>query len=63
MGENMTKRLSITAAQVTAICNGAAKAGFIAEVEMEGVKIRLIPENMATVTEATVSRNKGRGYL
>lgn len=59
----MSRPLIITSTQITAICKGAAKAGFIAEVEIDGVKIRLLPEHMAsTEAELPVSR-KGRGFL
>ncbi|MHB2265626.1 hypothetical protein [Aliihoeflea sp. PC F10.4] len=45
----MTKRLAISAAQITAICKGAAEAGFVAEVVIDGVVVRLLPETHATV--------------
>ena len=43
----MTRALIIPARQVTAICKGAAKAGFIAEVKIGDVVVRLIPEDRA----------------
>lgn len=42
----MTKRLAISARQVTAICQGAAKAGFIPEIVIDGVTVRLLPEHL-----------------
>jgi len=39
----MTRALALPARQVTAICKGAAKAGYIAEVNIGGVVVRLIP--------------------
>lgn len=42
----MTKRLAISARQVTAICQGAAKAGFIPEIVIDGVTVRLLPERL-----------------
>ncbi|MER9574924.1 hypothetical protein NKI78_04625 [Mesorhizobium sp. M0400] len=39
----MTRKLAVSARQVTAICKGAAKAGFIAEVTIGGVTVRLVP--------------------
>ena len=39
----MTRTLILPARQVTAICKGAAKAGFIAEVKIGDVVVRLIP--------------------
>lgn len=43
----MTKSLSLPSRQVTAICRGAAKAGFVAEVRIGNVVVRLIPEEQA----------------
>lgn len=39
----MSKSLFITSSQITAICKGAQKAGFIAEIEIGDVLIRLMP--------------------
>lgn len=39
----MSRALALPARQVTALCKGAAKAGYIAEVKMGDVVIRLIP--------------------
>lgn len=41
----MTKPLKVTERQVTAICRGAAKAGFVAEVKLGDIIVRLMPEN------------------
>jgi len=49
----MTRSLAIAASQITAICKGAAKAGFIAEVIINGVTVRLVPE------QATPSQPSG----
>lgn len=43
----MTARLALPERQVTALCRGAAKAGFIAEVNIGGLVVRLIPEDHA----------------
>lgn len=40
----MTRALALKQKQVTAICKGAAKAGFVAEVKIGDVVVRLIPE-------------------
>ncbi|SFQ79991.1 hypothetical protein [Nitratireductor indicus] len=40
----MTRKLHITARQVTAICRGAEKAGFIPEIILDGVVVRLVPQ-------------------
>lgn len=43
----MTKRMSITSSQVAAICRGAAREGFVAELVIDGVTVRLLPEHLA----------------
>lgn len=40
----MTRALALPARQVTALCKGAAKAGYIPEVKIGDVVIRLIPK-------------------
>ncbi|TIW62958.1 MAG: hypothetical protein E5V48_02530 [Mesorhizobium sp.] len=40
----MTRSLAISARQITAICKGVAKAGFVAEVVINGIVVRLVPE-------------------
>lgn len=59
----MTRPLVITSTQITAICKGASKAGFIAELEIEGVKIRLIPEHLASAEVKVPVSRKARGFL
>lgn len=59
----MTKRLSISAAQITAICRGAAKAGFVAEVVIDGVTVRLLPEHMAQPATEPEPKREPRGYF
>ncbi|MCK4207215.1 hypothetical protein J3U99_20825 [Brucella pituitosa] len=44
----MTKRLDITARQITAICEGAKKAGFIPEIKIGNAFIRLVPASQST---------------
>ncbi len=39
----MTRALALKQKQVTAICRGAAKAGFVAEVKIGDVVVRLVP--------------------
>ncbi|RWB98843.1 MAG: hypothetical protein EOQ56_19095 [Mesorhizobium sp.] len=39
----MTRALAISSRQITAICKGASKAGFVAEVIIGGVTVRLVP--------------------
>ncbi|MFI0844471.1 hypothetical protein [Mesorhizobium sp. IMUNJ 23232] len=41
----MTRKLDISARQVTAICKGAAKAGFVAEIKIGEVVVRLVPDD------------------
>ena len=44
MGDKgMTRALALPARQVTALCKGAAKAGYVAEVKIGDVVIRLVP--------------------
>lgn len=43
----MTKPIALPSRQVTAICRGAAKAGFVAEVKIGNIVVRLIPEGHA----------------
>jgi hypothetical protein len=39
----MSRALAIRQKQVTALCKGAAKAGFVAEVKIGDVVVRLVP--------------------
>ena len=48
----MTRVLALKQKQVTAICKGAAKAGFVAEVKIGDVVVRLIPEDHAQARRA-----------
>lgn len=43
----MTKALAITERQVTALCRGAAKAGYAPVVQIGNVIVRLVPEDQA----------------
>ncbi|MER9227022.1 hypothetical protein NKI39_15535 [Mesorhizobium sp. M0664] len=67
----MTRELAVSARQVTAICKGAAKAGFIAEVIIGGVTVRLVPggapstvgtapEEFDTLAEYLASRDQNQ---
>jgi hypothetical protein len=49
----MPRKIAITASQVTALCKGAANAGFIPEIMIGDVIIRLVPERLATVFSAS----------
>lgn len=55
----MTRPLAIPERQVTALCKGAAKAGFIAEVRIGDVIVRLIPEDRARDDETVDTEPKG----
>lgn len=51
----MTRSLALSARQITAICKGAAKAGCVAEIIVNGMVVRLVPEAQAAKpTRATV---------
>jgi hypothetical protein len=41
----MSRALALNQRQVTAICKGAARAGYVAEVKIGDVVVRLIPAN------------------
>lgn len=43
----MTSALALSARQIAAICKGAAKAGFVAEIVVNGMVIRLVTEVQA----------------
>jgi hypothetical protein len=43
----MTRKLDLTARQVTALCKGAARAGYIPIVKIGDVSIQLVPEDKA----------------
>ncbi|WP_287113552.1 hypothetical protein [Mesorhizobium sp.] len=57
----MTKVLPLPARQVEAICKGAAKAGFVAELKIGNILVRLMPENHGKL-QVEVD-GKGKGYL
>lgn len=39
----MSRSLALNQRQVTALCKGAEKAGFVPVVEIDGVKVTLMP--------------------
>lgn len=55
----MTRALALKQKQVTAICRGAAKAGFVAEVKIGDVVVRLIPANDAQEPDKVDPEPKG----
>lgn len=57
----MTKPIPLPSRQVTAICKGAAKAGFVAEVKIGDVVVRLIPDDHSERKDNVDV--KGHGYL
>ncbi|KXO74913.1 hypothetical protein [Brucella anthropi] len=60
----MTKRLDITARQVTAICEGAKKAGCIPEIKIGNAYIRLIPQELLNeVSDENPYEDKSAGYI
>ncbi len=48
----MTRPLGLSEREVTVLCRGAAKAGFVAEVKIGKVLVRLIPENHPSLAQA-----------
>ncbi|MDT6938577.1 hypothetical protein RI570_00175 [Brucella pseudogrignonensis] len=60
----MTKRLDITARQVTAICEGAKRAGCFPEIKIGNAFIRLIPQGLLNdVSDELTYMDKGKGYF
>jgi len=57
----VSRALDIPERQVTALCRGAAKAGFVAEVKIGNAVVRLIPKEDAQEPEKV--DEKGKGYL
>lgn len=45
----MSRALALKQKQVTALCKGAAKAGFVPVVEVAGTRVLLVPDNHAIV--------------
>lgn len=43
----MSRALAISQKQITALCKGAAKAGYVAEVKIGGAVVRLVPAEKA----------------
>ncbi|WP_192180492.1 hypothetical protein [Mesorhizobium amorphae] len=58
----MTRSLAISARQITAICKGVAKAGFVAEVVINGIVVRLVPEGRAK-SAASLSEDEPIDHL
>lgn len=50
-GHSMRRSLDIPARQITAICRGAAKAGYAPVLQIGKVIIRLIPEEHADLAQ------------
>jgi hypothetical protein len=57
----MTRPLPLPARQVEAICKGAAKAGFVAELVIGKIVVRLVPEERSQAVDPVDT--KGKGYL
>lgn len=61
----MTRPLPLKQKQVTALCKGAEKAGFVPVVEIAGTRVLLVPDNHAilrTLEPAEVDEQH-KGYL
>lgn len=61
----MSRPLAIKQKQVTAICKGAQKAGHVPVLEIDGVRVLLVPANHDILRTAEPPRidDKGKGYL
>jgi hypothetical protein len=55
----MTRAIPLPARQVTALCKGAAKAGYVAEVKIGDVVIRLVPATNPQEPEKVDGKEKG----
>ncbi|NMG39865.1 hypothetical protein GRZ55_11485 [Chelativorans sp. ZYF759] len=55
----MTRKLDITARQVTALCKGAQKAGYAPVIQLGDVFVRLVPEERACAE----SQRKDENYF
>lgn len=63
-GHSMRRSLDIPARQITAICRGAAKAGYAPVLQIGKVIIRLIPEEHTDLAqEMKPVDEKPKGYL
>ncbi len=60
----MTRPLPITARQVTAICKGAEKAGYVPLIEIGNTVVRLVPEDRAILPQPKPAIDeKKKGYF
>lgn len=51
----MTRKLNLTARQVTALCKGAARAGYVPIVKIGDISIHLVPQDDAHVCGTTTT--------
>lgn len=49
----MTRPLALKQKQITALCRGAEKAGYVPVVEIDGARVLLVPDNHAILKFAT----------
>lgn len=47
----MTRALDLQQRQVTALCKGAAKAGFVPVIQFGNTLVRLVPDNPASLAQ------------
>lgn len=61
----MSRALALKQKQITALCKGADKAGYIPVVEIDGARVLLVPDNHAILKtiEADKVDEEPKGYL
>jgi hypothetical protein len=52
----MSKKLLLTQKQITAICKGASKAGFVPIIEVNGVNVKLVPKGSTQTKTETIDK-------
>lgn len=65
MEAEVSRALPLKQGQIIALCKGAQKAGHVPVVEIDGVRVLLIPADHAILKPSEVKRvdEKGKGYL
>jgi len=61
----VSRALPLKQGQIIALCKAAQKAGHVPVVEIEGVRVLLVPANHDILKTAEIKRvdDKGKGYL
>lgn len=61
----MTRALALRQKQITALCKGADKAGYVPVVEIDGARVLLVPDNHDILKEVGTGKvdEEPKGYL